>query len=480
MWRSSLLLLPHRARAPVIVGAKKGSGGFGDEEKAVESRKRAPGKARRINVKRSESPIPGQGQARMPAAMVDVEVLDAKINAEEDDAEFAARLSLIKQDGADKASALGTPGTFPALQAAVFDRDDVTPKGDNMYANPPRLIDTLLSGMNEGVSDPKLKNAAIGPSQIGLAIGAILLAVVFLVVSGEDLTSSKRYRGVAPGVERPDAMEAAMLKSRISQLEIALEANPKDGEALEEEAVTYARLFEFDKAARLLDRLTKQQPDNGEAWRLLGETTLLMQQAGRSMAAYEQAAALQPNDIEVLAGFTDASIANNTQAQSIELLTKLKATAPDPPSPATSSAASGDASTSGKAAAPAKAAAAPAKAGLAAAPPLKAEEAADDGDAPSSTQPVDSVSLDLLLGKVYSSWRGHDNDTIATYDELIKRVPSDFRGYLAKGLFLKEQGRKADAERMFLQARYYAPQSRQAFIKEMSGSNPVIDLPDNN
>ncbi len=39
------------------------------------------------------------------------------------------------------------------------------------------------------------------------------------------------------------------------------------------------------------------------------------------------------------------------------------------------------------------------------------------------------------------------------YDNLIARFPEDFRGYLAKGVFLRDKGRRADAERMFLQVR---------------------------
>lgn len=60
--------------------------------------------------------------------------------------------------------------------------------------------------------------------------------------------------------------------------------------------------------------------------------------------------------------------------------------------------------------------------------------------------------MDLLLGKVYAAWRGHDNDALAVYERAVREGPEDFRAYLAKGLYLKERGRKADAERMFLQA----------------------------
>jgi hypothetical protein len=58
-----------------------------------------------------------------------------------------------------------------------------------------------------------------------------------------------------------------------------------------------------------------------------------------------------------------------------------------------------------------------------------------------------------------------------------QEFPDDYRGYLAKGMFLKDKGRKADAERMFMQARFYAPTSRQGFVKRMSSAGPLLDVP---
>jgi len=106
----------------------------------------------------------------------------------------------------------------------------------------------------------------------------------------------------------------------------------------------------------------------------------------------------------------------------------------------------------------------------------KSESASTSDPAPSAAT-IDAATLDLLLGKAFASWRGHDNDALAVYDGLIQTSPEDFRGYLAKGLFLKERGRKADAERMFIQARFYAPESRRSFITRVSENNPLLDLP---
>lgn len=56
-------------------------------------------------------------------------------------------------------------------------------------------------------------------------------------------------------------------------------------------------------------------------------------------------------------------------------------------------------------------------------------------DAESSPQ-ASPIELNLLLAKVYSQWRGHTTDAFATYDEIIKTYPSDFRCAEDKPLFL--------------------------------------------
>lgn len=58
-----------------------------------------------------------------------------------------------------------------------------------------------------------------------------------------------------------------------------------------------------------------------------------------------------------------------------------------------------------------------------------------------------------IHAQIYNNWRGHDSDALAVYDNITRMYPEDYRGYLAKGMFMKEKGRKADADRMFLQAR---------------------------
>lgn len=119
--------------------------------------------------------------------------------------------------------------------------------------------------------------------------------------------------------------------------------------------------------------------------------------------------------------------------------------------------------------------------------------AVQEASAPGGSSGIGASELQLLAGKVFSQWRGHVPDAIAVYDALIEvrgrclregdglgsglemvtggltdvgsqtahsphapcslpiflpcplqASPEDFRGYLAKGLLLKEQGREGE------------------------------------
>lgn len=88
-------------------------------------------------------------------------------------------------------------------------------------------------------------------------------------------------------------------------------------------------------------------------------------------------------------------------------------------------------------------------------------------DGSMESQKVDPIQVELLLGKAYSDW-GHVGDAVAVYDQLISAHPNDFRGYLAKGIILKENGKVGDAERMFIQARFFAPDKAKALVDQYS------------
>uniref|UniRef100_A0A7S0X244 Uncharacterized protein n=1 Tax=Chlamydomonas leiostraca TaxID=1034604 RepID=A0A7S0X244_9CHLO len=419
-----------------------------------------------------------------------VQKIEQRIEDEREDDEFSQRLLALKVQGEEKRRERGvSPGaTSPsAAPVAAFDAEPT-----NIYANPPTITETLVSQLNSEVSDPKMKTAQFGPNQVGVAAGAIIFGLVFVLVAGGDFAPNNRFKGVRAANEAPDAVEEGIIKGRISQLEQQLQATPGDTEATQALALSYAQLLKYDKAASIMEKLTQRDPKNADAWRLLGETSLLAEQSQRAVKAYEQAVALRGNDLQIATGLVDSYIANAQQAKAVEYLKQLRTKAPS-------------VSALGVAAVDAPAATSSSSAPeVLAAPELQASrseagsagsssssEAASTSGAGSDAQqpgqrapgapirPLDPVSIELLLAKTYSGWRGHDVDALATYDALIARFPEDFRGYLAKGVYLRDKGRRADAERMFLQARFFAPENRQRFVQQTAETKPIVDLPDN-
>ena len=72
--------------------------------------------------------------------------------------------------------------------------------------------------------------------------------------------------------------------------------------------------------------------------------------------------------------------------------------------------------------------------------------------------------------QVYSQWDRHVADALAVYDSIVQKDPTEFRGFLAKGVLLRKEGRKGDAQRAFLQARYNAPPEALYLIEKVIAS----------
>ncbi|KAG2433688.1 hypothetical protein HXX76_008058 [Chlamydomonas incerta] len=506
-----------------------------------------PGQAQQQQRVAGPPQAEGAGAAAAPGLLV-----PSAPTEEEDD--FASRLAALKEAGRERASAAapgGAAGAADPLSAApaIFDAKPAAGAGsasgsassaaasgggagEDIYANPPPLAQTLLRAAGGGasastISDPALRDADIGPSQLGLAGGALVFIAVFLVVAAGDYApASKRYAGVRPAQSPPDAIEAKILAGRVALYEDQIKADPTNDAATEGLATTYAQLMQYDKAAGLLEKLTKRNPTDSEAWRLLGESSLLSQQSRKAVPAFEKAVELrraavgppvntargvvmQP-DLQLLTGLVDAYIANGDYGKAVDALRgvreELRTAAQQPPRelPAAAAAASTSAAAATAAAstsqppmleAPAltdaaastaePAAASTSEPAAAAATPTPAASTASTAAAPGPdlppARPLDPVGLELLTAKSFAAWRGHEQDALATYEELIKAFPEDYRGYLAKGVFLKERGRKADAERMFLQARFFAPASKQQLVRAIADATPTApQLPDNN
>ncbi|GMP35229.1 hypothetical protein CsSME_00007764 [Camellia sinensis var. sinensis] len=225
--------------------------------------------------------------------------------------------------------------------------------------------------------------------------------------------------------------ERTNLQTRLQQYESMLAASPEDPAALEATAVTLAELGEYTRAGSLLEDLTKKKPNDPDAFRLLGEVNYELRDYDGSAAAYRRSAMVSKTiNFEVLRGLTNALLAAKKPDEALQVL-------------------------------------------LASREHLNIEKSndgsmnADRSSLETDTQAVDPIQVELLLGKVYSDW-GHISDALSVYDQLISTHPDDFRGYLAKGIILKENGRLGDAERMFIQARFFAPEKAKALVDRYS------------
>lgn len=71
------------------------------------------------------------------------------------------------------------------------------------------------------------RDAKIGPGQVGLAAGAVVLGLLILITSAGDFTGGRnRYKNLRPSKAAPTGQEASLLMARAAALEDRLEANP--------------------------------------------------------------------------------------------------------------------------------------------------------------------------------------------------------------------------------------------------------------
>jgi len=81
------------------------------------------------------------------------------------------------------------------------------------------------------------------------------------------------------------------------------------------------------------------------------------------------------------------------------------------------------------------------------------------------SEALGAVDLKLLIAKVYSQWDRHFSNALEVYDGIINDYPNDYRGFLARGALLKQNGRNADAQRMFIKARFFSPPEARAVVE---------------
>ncbi|XP_071902904.1 uncharacterized protein [Coffea arabica] len=246
-------------------------------------------------------------------------------------------------------------------------------------------------------------------TKIGAAVTALIFGLVFAF--GDFLPSEK----ITPTEEATTVVEKFSAKER---------------ESLKGAAVTLAELGEYDRAASLLEDLTKKKPSDPDVFRLLGEVKYELKDYEGSARAYRNSAMVSKTiDFEVTRGLTNALLAAKKPGEAVQMLLPIREMLNNEKN-------------------------------------VHNNFEAESSIVEKSSQ-LDPIQVDLLLGKAYSDW-GHVSDAVAVYDQIISSHPDDFRGYLAKGIILKENGNAGGSERMFMQARFFAPEKAKALVDKYS------------
>ncbi|CAA6667964.1 unnamed protein product [Spirodela intermedia] len=263
--------------------------------------------------------------------------------------------------------------------------------------------------------DSGQKSVGIG-MKVGVGIAVVIFGLVFAL--GDFLPSGSVKTDDQSVVDEKilSEEEKERLQKKLRDYQVILSGSPNDLSALEGAAVTSAELGEFGQASNLLEKLTKEKTKDPDAFRLLGEVKYALKDYEGSVAAYRDSfSASETINFEILRGYTNSLLAAKKPDEAVQVL-------------------------------------------------LSCRDRLKSGSTNVITSDVvDPIQVDLLLGKAYSDW-GHVSDAVSVYDQLISTYPNDFRGYLAKGIILKQNGNVGDAERMFIQARFFAPRNIKALV----------------
>ncbi|KAJ0744930.1 putative tetratricopeptide-like helical domain superfamily [Helianthus annuus] len=267
-------------------------------------------------------------------------------------------------------------------------------------------------------------------TQIGVGVAVVVFGLVFALgdFSPSGSVNSNKDAVIEKNTLSPEEKET--LQTQLQQYEATLSTSPDDLVAREGAAVTLTELGDYTRAASMLEDLTKIKPSDPEVFRLLGEVKLELKDYEGSIAAYRTYAKISNKmDFQVLRGLTNALLAAKKPDEAVKILLATR-----------------DGLEREK---------------------LNQENIGGGNSQIDTESQLDPIQVELLLGKAYSDW-GHVSDAVSVYDRLISSHPNDFRGYLAKGIILKANGKIGDAERMFIQARFFSPEGAKAVVDRYS------------
>ncbi|KAF6144290.1 hypothetical protein GIB67_024517 [Kingdonia uniflora] len=419
------IYVDHRDRARCL--ASKGSSGFGSKPPKETNRARSAKEELKTKTRKPTSSPADLNPNRAPGLSGRQ---DGKSSNVVSDLQFEERLEAIRR------SALKQKKTEESKPSETIDYDLPVESEKNTVGIGTKVRHLDREKKFNVFRDVKPQTSHYLLSPIVLEVGVGVAVVVFgLVFALGDFLPSE---SASPTDEttmignKLTTEEKSTLQARLQEYEVKLSTSQQDADALEGAAVTLAELGEYDRAASLLEKLSKENSSDPEVYRLLGEVKYELKDYDGSAAAYRSSLSVSKTfSFEALRGLTNTLLdakrpdeAVKVLLDSRELVNRMRSDSRD-------------------------------------------GEAGGNGNTEKDVQKVDPTQVDLLLGKAYSDW-GHVSDAVSVYDRLISTQPNDFRGYLAKGIILKENGKAGEAERMFIQARFFAPEKAKPLVDRYS------------
>ena len=266
-----------------------------------------------------------------------------------------------------------------------------------------------VSNTNNGEDDEDVFKSPI--VRIGSLLAAIALAIVFVPT---DLTFNAIGSKQVQEKYRKEALED--IEKQKEELNKVLESTPNDPELLKQQAKNFLALDDYPSALPLMEKLVSLEDTEANSM-AIAEVWNLDGQPARALTVLKEYADKHINDASgppsasFLKALTDSLSKNNRQGVALAYV---------------------------------------------------------DAFVKKNPTDIDDVDAELLKARVYSGWKGKGKEAEKAFSDVVENHPEDFRGYLAKGVFMREIGRPDEASSMFKQAEALAPAGdTKAVVKDV-------------
>lgn len=266
-----------------------------------------------------------------------------------------------------------------------------------------------VSNTNNGEDDEDVFKSPI--VRIGSLLAAIALAIVFIPT---DLTFNAIGSKQVQEKYRKEALED--IEKQKEELNKVLESTPNDPELLKQQAKNFLALDDYPSALPLMEKLVSLEDTEANSM-AIAEVWNLDGQPARALTVLKEYADKHINDASgppsasFLKALTDSLSKNNRQGVALAYV---------------------------------------------------------DAFVKKNPTDIDDVDAELLKARVYSGWKGKGKEAEKAFSDVVENHPEDFRGYLAKGVFMREIGRPDEASSMFKQAEALAPAGdTKAVVKDV-------------